>query len=112
MLDDHAGAERLRRTLAPALLPLAEEAAEDRIVEQRIARHLLGARGIDVDDRRPGLLHRGGEGQQRLGARLWRDTLGGVLRKSAGREAEAKQRGDARADRNMHGATPDLSDPI
>ncbi len=43
VLDDHAGAERLRRALAPARLSVAEEAAEDRIVEQRIARRLLGA---------------------------------------------------------------------
>ena len=42
---------------------VAEKAAEDRIVEQRIARHCLDARGIDVDDRRPRLLHHRREGE-------------------------------------------------
>ena len=98
--------------IARAALPAAEEPPEDRIVEQRVLRHLLGARSVDVDDRRRGLLHRRGEGKQRLGARLRRDALGGVLGRSARGEKQAKQRRQADADRNIHGASPDLSIPI
>ena len=49
-IDDDARAERLLHPLVLASLA-AEETAEDRIVEQRIARHRLDAGGVDVDDR-------------------------------------------------------------
>ena len=63
-VDDHAGAERLRDAL---LLPLrlaaaAEEMAEERIVHQRVARHRVDARCVDVDDRGP---HFGDDGRER-----------------------------------------------
>ncbi len=51
-IDKNAGAERARDLLAGTAAILAEEMPEDRIVEERIARQLFGARGIDIDDRR------------------------------------------------------------
>ncbi len=76
-IDDDAGAERALHLLG-LLARHAEEAAEDRVVEQRIAvLHHLG--GIDVDDRRLHPLHDRRIGQPQLGGRR-RDTT--VLRGS------------------------------
>ena len=64
-IDDHAGAERTLH-LAAAAARHAEEAAEDRIVEQRIAElHHLG--GIDIDHRRRHPLHHRRIGQPQFG---------------------------------------------
>src|SRR3546814_19747822 len=80
--DDDAGAER--RLLALAALAIAEavaeEAAEEGIVEQRRDGPLLDlALGEDVHPRRRRLLHHRREGQHRL-ATAGRDLADGVLR--------------------------------
>ena len=73
-IDDDAGAERLLHPLVLASLA-AEEAAEDRIVEQRIARHRLDAGGVDVDDRGRDLLHHRREREPHLRRALRRGPL-------------------------------------
>ena len=65
-IDDHAGAERALHLPAAAVARHAEEAAEDRIVEQRIAvLHHFG--GVDIDHRRRHALHHRRVGQPQLG---------------------------------------------
>ena len=93
-IDDHARAERLGGARVLALR--AEELAKDRIVEQRIARHRLDARGVDVDDGRPRLLDDGREREPHF-ARVGRDGLlhglgfrGRQAEENRHREGEAK----------------------
>ena len=64
-IDDDAGTERALQLVAGVARD-AEEAAEDRIVEQRIAvHHRLG--GIDIDHGRRNALHHRRIGQPQLG---------------------------------------------
>ena len=60
-IDDDAGAERLRRGAARVVVALvAEELAEDGVVEDGVARLPLdGARGVNIDDSGLGLFHDG-----------------------------------------------------
>ena len=53
--------------------PAAKEPAEDRIVEQRIARCRLDPRSVNVDDRGSDLLHHRREGEAHLAWTLRRD---------------------------------------
>ena len=73
-VDDHAGAQRLLHPLVLASLA-AEETAEDRIVEQRIARHGLDAGGVDVHHRRRRLLYHRREREPHLRRALRRGPL-------------------------------------
>src|SRR3546814_1952854 len=98
--DDDAGAER--RLLALAALAIAEavaeEAAEEGIVEQRRDGPLLDlALGEDVHQRRRRLLHHRREGQHRL-ATAGRDLADGVLRggRSGSADGEGKQQAERR----------------
>ncbi len=66
-IDDHAGAERALHLLG-LLARHAEEAAEDRVVQERIAvLHHLG--GVDIDHRRLHPLHDRRIGQLQFGRR-------------------------------------------
>jgi hypothetical protein len=70
-IDDHARTERTLHLLArQAEAAIAEEAAEERIVHERVLRPPLDAGAIDVDDRVGRLLHDRREGQGDLLARL------------------------------------------
>jgi len=79
-IDQHAGAERALQ-LAAGAIRYAEKAAEDRIVEQRVAiLHRLG--GVDIDHRRRHPLHHRRIGQPQFGGGrhaplLGRGALGG-----------------------------------
>ena len=97
-IDDDARAERLLHA-ARWLPATAEELAEDRIVEERVLRPLLDARGIDVDDggRRP--LHHRGIGIRDLGAGLGH---GAALRAGGERKAREESEGDE-GDTTRHG---------
>ena len=82
-IHQHAGAERaLQLAAAAAAARHAEEAPEDRIVEQRIAvLHHLG--GVDIDHRRRHPLHHRRIGQAQLGRGRHAPLLGdGLLRGS------------------------------
>src|SRR3546814_16139024 len=97
--DDDAGAER--RLLALAALAIAEavaeEAAEEGIVEQRRDGPLLDlALGEDVHHRRRRLLHHRREGQHRL-ATAGRDLADGVLRGGRSGRAAGGAKQQARA---------------
>ena len=74
-VDDHAGAERALHLPAAAALH-AEELAEDRIVEQRVA-VLDDLGGIDIDHRRGHPLHHRRIGQPQLGGGRHLALLGG-----------------------------------
>ena len=65
-IDDHAGAERALDLAAAAVARHAEEAAEDRVVEQRVA-VLDDLGGIDIDHRRCHPLHHRRIGQPQFG---------------------------------------------
>ena len=78
----------------------AEETAEDRIVEQRIARHGLDARGVDVDHRRRRLLHHRREREPHLRRALRR---GAPDRVSEGGSAE---KGEDDGERQANQAGP------
>ena len=91
-IDDHAGAERALH-LAAAVAGDAEEVAEDRIVEQRIAvLHHLG--GIDVDHRRGHPLHhrRVGEAATAAGVGTTRTLRLSRRRPGARQDQEAGER--------------------
>ena len=95
-IDDHAGAERLLHALILASAA-AKKPAEDRIVEQGIARHRLDARGVDVDDRGRDLLDHRRQGETR--AALRRNLR---RRVGDGRGAEQrKHRSEGEADQSI-----------
>ena len=86
-VDEDAGAERLLHPVA--LVPAAaEEALEDRIVEQRVSRHPLDMRDIDVYHRRRDLPDHGRKRQANL-----RRILRRRLRKRVG-EGECGAKGE------------------
>ncbi len=97
-VDDHARAERALHLLRRTVAGNAEEAAEDRIVEQRIAvlHHL---RGIDVDDRRRCPLHDRRKGQLQL-ARRGRNPA--ILRQRGNEARHERNRCDEQARREGH----------
>ena len=75
---------------------VAEELAEDRVVEQRVARRLVDPRGVDVDDRRADLLDHRRERQMQLGGVLRNGLVGGLRRRGGdGGEAEGDGEGEA-----------------
>ena len=74
-VDDDARAQRFRY---PGVAVAAEKLPENRVVEQRIARHRLHPRGVDVDDRRPRLFHHRSKGETNL-ARVLRRNFRGRL---------------------------------
>ncbi len=82
-VDDHAGAERALH-LPAGIAGDAEETAEDRVVEQRIAvLHHLG--GIDIDHRRRHAMHHRRIGEaELLGAGHAALLRGGALDGNAG----------------------------
>ena len=92
-VDDDARAERLRDARLLALL--AEELAEDRIVEQRVARPRLDSRGVDVDHRRRDLLDHWREREPQLGWALRDDLVRRLGRRRGGGEAEGESEGEA-----------------
>ena len=78
-IDQHAGAQRLLQ--ARRHLAVAEELLEERIAREWRARaHLL--RGIDVDDRRRGVLHQRREGELHLGPAERHALVVGRLRRN------------------------------
>ncbi len=95
-IDDDAGAERALH-LRAAVAGHAEKAAEDRVVEQRVAvLHHLG--GVDIDHRRRHPVHHRGIGQAQLAGVRHAALLGG--RSSGGAPARRWRRSEPRCRRS------------
>ena len=101
-IDEDAGPERLLHPLA--LVPAAaEKPPEDRIVEQRIARHRLDPRGVDVDDRGRDLLDDRRERETHLRRALRRDLLDRVGEGGAGEKREDRRRARSGSNKTSRG---------
>ena len=97
---DHAGAERaLHLALSAGTARHAEEAAENRIVEQRVAHLLHGLGGVDVDHGRGDALHNRGIGQPQFGS----GRHAAILRRGGRHEGHGGGQNGSRNRRQAHG---------
>ncbi len=99
-IDEHARAERLLHAIALAAPAAAEEALEDRIVEQRVSRHVLDMRDVDVHHRRGDLLDHGREGQAHLRRALGRRLREPCRRRRRRRKERTRGRAESGSNRN------------